>query len=572
VKVRITIANRLALGFGILLLAVITTSYYTYRTLNANMQINAVITKIYSPSVSLLNEMLVMLNDTKILIKHWASVPKDDTPDKLKLREVQNVDYPELLKRLAPLVSKWDKEHQSSYRYICKSVDSLFNEHRTIMEQLNNFAVYDDLQVMFVISPKVDDQNGEIIVMTDRILDRLGDLVGKQETVVDEYSARMDASFIQFKKIVFWTAVILSFSVIVIAIITTRTFVRPVRYLKDIILKMGKGILPSEKIKSTADELGEMADALNLLVKGLKETSEFSLKIGVGDYTSEFHPLSDSDTLGNSLIIMRENLRKAEDEAEMRRKENFQRTWASQGLAKFSVLLRQNNDNMEEFSYLIISNLVQYLGACIGGIYIINDEDKEDVFIDLAACYAYDRRKYLERRIEIGINVVGQCVLEKETIYMTEIPKGYVKITSGLGEDDPIALLVVPLITNDEVMGVVEIASFEEFEQYQIEFVEKTGENIAATILSVKVNNNTTRLLRESQDKSERLARQEEEMRQNIEEMKATQEELIKKDEERSVQIKREYDDKFKALQTKIDELQKKQSEKPSLKFSSEYN
>ncbi len=571
-KFRFTIAGKLALGFGMLMIAVLSTSYFTYSTLDKNMKINNNITNIYTPSASYLNDLLFMITNTKMLIKIWVHMDKkDDTPDKIRLREIHSKEYPKIKEALAPLVTKWDKKDQEAYYNILKSIDSLFTEHKMIMNVLNNFESYEDLTSLFLVSPKVD-VDGDVMLLSDRILKKLNDLVKKQESIVETANRKMEESFERFQQLVLILGLILVISVLVIGVITTRTLVGPIKYIKNIILQMSKGILPDDKIKGGGDEIGEMSDALNMLVHGLRETSEFSIEIGNGNFNSKFTPLSEDDILGNSLITMRENLIKAEQEADLRRKENNQRTWASQGLAKFGELLRQNNDNMEEFSYTIISNLVKYLDANQGGIFIINDDNKEDVFIELAACYAYQRRKYLQKRIDIGVNMVGQCVQEKATIYLTDIPDDYIHIISGLGEDKPRCLLVVPLITNDQVFGVVEIASFKILEPYQVEFVEKIGENIAATILSVKISNNTSRLLAESQEKSERLARQEEEVRQNVEEIQATQEEMVKKDKEKYANIKTEYEKRISKLQERIEELERKLQAKDKMKLNLDMN
>ena len=101
--------------------------------------------------------------------------------------------------------------------------------------------------------------------------------------------------------------------------------------------------------------------------------------------------------------------------------------------------------------------------------------DKQDIFIEMKACYAFDRRKYLQKRIEIGEGLVGRCYQEKERIYLTEIPNDYIKITSGLGDDNPRALLIIPLIYNDVIYGLIELANFSDFPDYVIEFVERVG-------------------------------------------------------------------------------------------------
>jgi PAS domain S-box-containing protein len=152
--------------------------------------------------------------------------------------------------------------------------------------------------------------------------------------------------------------------------------------------------------------------------------------------------------------------------------------------------------------------------------------------LELKACYAYERRKFLQKTIELGEGLVGTCFLERESIYMTSLPKDYVHITSGLGEDTPRALLIVPLKVNEEVYGIIEIAAFKEFEPHIREFVEKVSESIASTIGSVKVNIRTNKLLVQSKLQAEEMANQEEELRQNMEEMQATQEEMLRKNQD----------------------------------------
>jgi PAS domain S-box-containing protein len=212
--------------------------------------------------------------------------------------------------------------------------------------------------------------------------------------------------------------------------------------------------------------------------------------------------------------------------------EDQKQNWTTQGLAKFGEILRQNNDDMQDFSYHIISNLVKYIDANQGGIFMVNDDDKNDVFVELLAFYAYERRKYMEKRIEPGVGLIGRCVQEQKTIYMTELPEEYIKITSGLGQSVPNALLIVPLKVNDEIFGVVELAGFNAFEDHVIKFVEEVGESIASTISTTKINIRTTQLLEQSQQQSEEMAAQEEEMRQNMEELQATQEEADRRSTE----------------------------------------
>ena len=141
----------------------------------------------------------------------------------------------------------------------------------------------------------------------------------------------------------------------------------------------------------------------------------------------------------------------------------------------------------------------------------------------------------MSKEIRTGEGLVGRVAHEEKTIYLKEIPDNYVNITSGLGTSEPNTILLVPVKQEDKVNGVIELISFREFDKYQIEFVEKVGENIASFIASIKINEKTATLLADSQHKSEELAAQEEEMRQNMEELQATQEEAGRREEERNM-------------------------------------
>jgi methyl-accepting chemotaxis protein len=317
--------------------------------------------------------------------------------------------------------------------------------------------------------------------------------------------------------------ILTAFIIWLIAHSISRPVIRTTKVLSD----LADGDIDESKkvIVKSHDEIGEMGNSVNTLIDGLNKTAVFADEIGKGNLDKEFELLSAKDVLGNSLIEMRESLKEAKKQEEYRKLEDQKQNWTTQGLAKFGEILRQNTDDMQEFAYHIISNLVKYINGNQGGIFTINDDDKSDEFIELLSFYAYERRKYMEKRIEPGVGLIGRCVQEQKTIYMTELPENYVNITSGLGESVPNALLIVPLKVNDQIFGVVELAGFNEFEDHVIKFVEEVGESIASTISTTKINIRTNQLLEQSQQQSEEMSAQEEEMRQNMEELQATQEE-----------------------------------------------
>ncbi len=319
---------------------------------------------------------------------------------------------------------------------------------------------------------------------------------------------------------------------IILIYFLSKNITAPITHITNMLKLLAKGkINRVHKVDiDRQDEIGEIIDSANTLVDNLKGTASFAQDIGGGDLETEFESLNDEDILGNALIDMRKSLQKANIEEESRRVAEEKQNWATMGYAKFGELLRNNTENMEAFTYNVISNLVKYTDSNQGAIFLLNEDDEMDSYLTMSSCYAYNRKKYIDKRIELGSNLVGQCFLEAETIYMTDIPQNYISITSGLGDANPSSLVIVPLKFNDKVFGVIELASFSKYMPYKIAFIEKLAESIASTIATVKVNLQTVSLLEESKLKSEELAAQEEEMRQNMEELQTTQEESARRE------------------------------------------
>lgn len=302
----------------------------------------------------------------------------------------------------------------------------------------------------------------------------------------------------------------------------------------DILKKLSKGNIEGvdDLNINRGDEIEEMSVSVNTLKQGLKETSIFAEQIGKGNLKAKFNPLSEKDILGNSLLEMRKSLQHAKNEEKKRNIENEKQNWATKGLAKFGEILRTNSNNIDQLAFNIMSNLINYLEVNQGALFVIEDTTDSEKFLELKSAIAYGRDKFMDKRIAVGEELIGRCAFEKKTIYITDIPQNYINITSGMGTANPSALLLVPLILNDDIFGVIEIASFNTVEDYQIEFVERLGESIASTIASVKVNETTSTLLEQSKGQAEELAAQEEEMRQNLEELQATQEEAARREYE----------------------------------------
>lgn len=278
-------------------------------------------------------------------------------------------------------------------------------------------------------------------------------------------------------------------------------------------------------------EASDAEEVIEVSMYDLQKASAFVTQISEGNYSVKWEDLNEKnealnkDTLVGKLIQMREQMKKVKIEDE-------KRLWITEGLSQFSDIIRNAQHNLSELSDKATSFLVKYLNAQQGAIFVLKEDDEEKSYLEMISCYAFDRKKFESKKIFVGDGVVGQTFMEGTTVKLKQIPQGYTSITSGLGHATPDCLLVVPLKFNDQVKAIFEVASFHDFTESEISFVEKAGEFIASAITSAENTERTTRLLEEFKVQAEQMRAQEEELRQNMEELEATQEEMKRKERE----------------------------------------
>ncbi len=298
---------------------------------------------------------------------------------------------------------------------------------------------------------------------------------------------------------------------------------------------MAKGVKTSKLNIKSVDEIGEMGKSLDILIDGLGSYTEFANQIGADNLDAKFTPLSEEDELGNSLLDMRQSLKTARKEEAIRQIENKQRSWIAEGLSLINSVMQKTEEDLTENSHNIISTLVRYLNANQGGLFLLNDDNENDKYIELIASFAYDRKRFHQKRLEMGEGVVGACFYEKKSIFMTKLPENYMEIRSGLGTAGPTSLIVVPLLIENDVIGVMEIASFNVFQKYELEFIESVASSISSNLFTSKSNDRNRELLEKFRVQAEEKAAQEEIMKQSLAELEELREKLkISKEKEKT--------------------------------------
>jgi methyl-accepting chemotaxis protein len=346
---------------------------------------------------------------------------------------------------------------------------------------------------------------------------------------------------------------------LVLYFLILRPLERVARKAQDI----AKGNL-HQTIPSEIGELGQTVVSFNHIIHNINEATDFIKKVEKGNMEVALasNALKGENPLSNALRTMSWQIQKIAEEER-------RRNWATEGMAQFVYILRSNHDDIQVLCDNIISTLVKYVKVQQGGLFVVNDATLavEQRYLEMYACYAFNEQQFEQKRIEVGEGLVGQAYLQGTTVLLKEVPEDYYEIVSGLGNSKPKNVLIVPMKVNQSVFGVIELASFFAFEPYQVEFVEKLGENIAATIANVKSNEKTKQLLEDAQTFAEQLRSQEEEMRQNVEELQSTQEEMERRqDELETINKQMESNENvlkkaFEKSRDKEKELQSKQKE-----------
>lgn len=315
---RFTISRKIGFGFGLFIVAVGLVFYLTNNTLNASHEINQRITEIYSPSLKALEELDHTITRSLALIKHWAII-QSRSDDKEK-RELVNLSDSLLFDKMAQidkLASHWDSADQALKLEVFDNIERLFLVYSEIRRLLPEFESYENpLNRMEVEYHFLEGER--IPVLSAAIKKDMDALTAHQQQLLRTGTEAMNSSFEKLRMYLVNIAIFVVVFGILIAVVTSRSIIRPINGLKKTLLYLGKGVYPKKRVIVTNDEVGEMAFAVNRLIHGLIKTKEFSLQVGAGNFFADYEPLSEDDELGFALLHMRDDLAESERELEQK--------------------------------------------------------------------------------------------------------------------------------------------------------------------------------------------------------------------------------------------------------------
>ena len=324
-------------------------------------------------------------------------------------------------------------------------------------------------------------------------------------------------------KSIVWMSAAGTVASLVIGTIHVFWLKRPLYRIRNLVVQLTRGKMPSFKASGASDEIGDLEKHLEKYVENLHSVTAFTRSMASGDFSGKYEKLSNDDEIGEALLSLKASLMRSQQESELRRRDEEHRTWNAQGLAKFSKLFREVEDDLHDLSMELMKELVGYTEADVGALFITTDAGDDLSELELTGSYAFDREKYVQRSFRFGEGLVGRAAMEKEQVYITDLPPEYIKIRSGLGEDVPSSILLVPVMLDNNVLGVIELASLGEIPSYQIDFIRQLADALATTLAKVKANLQSRKLFEQTKKQAEALSSQEKVFRQNLEKLEKAQ-------------------------------------------------
>ena len=318
---RFTVGKKIGGGFSVVVILLLFVFLYTFSVVNVAIKSNDKFLKIDQPSLFLINQLKDDLAKTHTYMQKWV-IEETRPDDQFKLEAEVLLDSTILydLKKIKELSSLWIsseggfQEFNDIYSEVSALIESYNFEVREIFINIDSYqdeALTFNAQFMFE----------EISANYDFILKSISDLSQIRTQIADKQQIETNNRFSNLINSIIFFSIIIVFGTILIAIFTTLSITKPVQSLKVILLGLGRGIFPKSQLNPSNDEIGEMSEAMNNLVSGLTETTQFAHEIGQSNFDYEYQPLSDEDVLGHALLKMKDELAETERILEQKVKE-----------------------------------------------------------------------------------------------------------------------------------------------------------------------------------------------------------------------------------------------------------
>ncbi|WP_433944101.1 response regulator [Paenibacillus sp. SN-8-1] len=322
--------------------------------------------------------------------------------------------------------------------------------------------------------------------------------------------------------------------------------------------------------------LGVMLWIIPSITRGFNTVSQMMTSFGNGKLKAVRRiKVTNKDEIGDVARVFQELSEDLEEKQELERKylqAQKDQTWVNSNLARITELF-QGINSLEQVAQMFINEFTPILGGRYGALYTRSDEHGPNE-VHLAAAYAMDEAGRPNKSFKLGEGLVGQVALSKEPLTLTKLPDSYLSIRSGLGEAEPAEVMIYPVLFEDQLLGVIEMANFLHFSDLQKQLLKELSVSLGIILNNIIGRLRVEELLRESQTLAEELQCQSEELQSQQEELRRSNEnleeqtlalkrseELLQRQQEELEHFNTELVAKTHALQEQVQEVEEKNEE-----------
>jgi len=326
----------------------------------------------------------------------------------------------------------------------------------------------------------------------------------------------------------------------------TQLFFKPIENLNTCLQNLKEGKIYQLPETKGNNELTNIIGNIQIILNKIETATEFIKQVEAGNYSTQLPVSNNNDKLAIALNNMMIKLVEMNEASKLRRMENQVQQWKSKGIEIINDVLRNSTKNYETFLKEILTELTKYVEATVATMFLIQKKEGENSHIEQVSTVANYKYYKTKKIIQLNEGLVGRCIFEKKHIILTEIPENYIEISSGLGTAKPRNLLIAPLQNDSEILGALEFATFQIFENHVIDFILMVAEDITTTLQNIYINNKTNELLQESRLNAKRNEENDKKYQQIILKSKNKMNEMLEREKqlvEENERLKRQISD-----------------------------
>lgn len=461
-----------------------------------------------------LKEALDLYDGSLLAMKHGGTVPKMDGK---RLRPASNRvdDYIERVEEV------W-KPFRNHIRIILEEPLTTSNYSFNMNISLDTAAL-DSVGLL----TKIDEENVAIRNSLTYLERNSDHMLKVNQDLVKAYVQDAEEIEFQITRFIFISTFIILIIGLINAIILRKALIHPLKELAQKSNLIASGNLEVDLNMAGTFEMNSMKNSLLFMKEKLGDISEYVMEFSKGNYDIKFERIQEEQFKNDPFI---HSLIETKNRLEQNSKERSEREWVNEGSARLNKLIRIHSNDASELGNALVKEISRFMDCSHASFYIHKkDPITGDELMELSSLYAFDFFKEVEKqKVQLGEGLIGEIWQEGEFIYLTEIPKDYIKIRSGLGDAGPSSLIIYPFKSHGNVEVILEIASFKYFEEKAFQLLEEIGGAIATSVVTSENTSNVSKLYNDSKRLTDELKTSEEEMKQNMEELQATQELLVR--------------------------------------------